>query len=152
MRSSGGRRIKRSLYIDINTISFCTDEMIEKFKKIHYLEDYINTKEAEIEEYNRENNINIEQRVNGRRLTNIGTFRAYMKNYLKNHPGINNNMIQMVRQLAPQESGVPLEIYVFTNTTVWVDYEEIQSDIFDHFLSVAEEFELKLFQIQLVMI
>ena len=146
MRSSGGRRIKRSLYIDINTISFCTDEMIEKFKKIHYLKDYINTKEAEIEEYNRENNINIEQRVNGRRLTNIGTFRAYMKNYLKNHPGINNNMIQMVRQLAPQESGVPLEIYVFTNTTVWVDYEEIQSDIFDHFLSVAEEFELKLFQ------
>lgn len=146
MRSSGGRRIKRSLYIDINTISFCTDEMIEKFKKIHYLEDYINTKEAEIEEYNRENNINIEQRVNGRRLTNIGTFRAYMKNYLKNHPGINNNMTQMVRQLAPQESGVPLEIYVFTNTTVWVEYEGIQSDIFDHFLSVAEEFELKLFQ------
>ncbi len=146
MRSSGGRRIKRSIYIDINTISFCTDEMIEKYKKIHYLKDYIDEKEVEIEEYNRENNIDIEEKVNGRRLTNIGTFRAYIQNYLKNHPGINNNMTQMVRQLAPQENGVPLEIYVFTNTTVWTEYEGIQSDIFDHFLSVAEEFELKLFQ------
>lgn len=146
MHSSGGRRIKRSVYVDVNTISFCTDEMIEKYKKIHYIKDYIYEKEKEIEEYNKENNIDTEELVNGRRLTNIGTFRAYIMNYLKNHPGINNNMIQMVRQLAPEENGIPLEVYVFTSSTVWTEYEGIQSDVFDHILSIAGEFDLKLFQ------
>ncbi len=146
MHSSGGRRIKRSVYVDVNTISFCTDEMIEKYKKIHYIKDYICEKEKEIEEYNKENNIDTEELVNGRRLTNIGTFRAYIMNYLKNHPGINNNMIQMVRQLAPEENGIPLEVYVFTSSTVWTEYEGIQSDVFDHILSIAGEFDLKLFQ------
>lgn len=146
MVDAGGRRIKRSIYIDMTSIKFCTDEMIEKYKKIHYLRDYISYKEAEINEYNLTHNINPESVVNGRRLTNIGTFRAYIANYLKNHPQIHQGLIQMVRQLPPEEKGLPLEIYVFTNDTRWTSYEGIQADIFDHILAVAGEFDLRVFQ------
>ena len=146
MQTSGGRRIKRSLFIDTNSISFCSDEMIEKFKKIHYLTDYIIDREYEIEEYNTRNDINRSNPVNGRALTNIGIFRAYISNYLQNHPGINLDMTLLVRQLAPSEHGVPLEIYAFTNDVRWAVYESIQSDIFDHLFAVAPEFELRLFQ------
>ncbi len=127
MQNSGGRRIKRSLFIDTNSISFCTEEMIEKFKNIHYLSDYIINREREIAEYNMNNEFNRSNPVNGRALTNIGVFRAYISNYLQNHPGINQEMTLMVRLLAPSESGVPLEIYAFTNDVRWVVYESVQA-------------------------
>ena len=146
MVETGGRRIKRSVYIDTSSITFCTDEMIDEFKKIHYLKDHIMKKQKEIAEYNKKNNIDASVKVNGRRLTNIGVFRAYVSNYLKNHPGINKNMIQMVRQLPPGEYGLPIEVYAFTKTTNWVEYEGIQADIFDHILAVVPEFKLRVFQ------
>jgi miniconductance mechanosensitive channel len=147
MQESGGRRIKRSIYIDVSSIAFCTDEMIEKFKQIHYLKDYIESKVREIAEYNRENQIDDSVVVNGRRLTNIGTYRAYIAKYLEHHPRIHKGLTAMVRQLAPGEHGLPLEIYAFTNDTRWVVYESIQADIFDHILAVAPEFGLRVFQI-----
>ncbi|WP_286230600.1 mechanosensitive ion channel family protein [Neobacillus mesonae] len=146
MQSSGGRRIKRSLYIDTSSITFCTEEMIEKFIKVHYLSDYIIQKEKEITEYNAKNGIDRNNPVNGRALTNIGVFRAYISNYLKNHEGINQNMTAMVRQLAQSEHGLPLEIYAFTNSVQWAVYETVQSDIFDHLFAVAPEFGLRVFQ------
>lgn len=142
----GGRRIKRSIYIDVNSIKFCTDDMIEKYKKIHYLKDYINKKEKELEEYNIANNIDTEQKINGRRMTNIGTFRAYLQSYIENHPGINQDKIKMIRQLAAGDNGVPMEIYAFTRDTAWVNYEGVQSDIFDHVYAIAGEFDLRVFQ------
>lgn len=142
----GGRRIKRSISIDVNSIDFCTEEMIEKFKKIHYLEEYINDKEKELNEYNVENNIDTEQKINGRRMTNLGTFRAYLKSYLANHPGIDKDKTMIVRQLAPEKNGIPMEIYAFTRDTAWDNYEGVQSDIFDHIYAVAGEFGLRIFQ------
>mgnify|MGYP001425909292 FL=1 len=146
MHSSGGRRIKRAIHIDTSSIRFCTEEMIEKFRKIHLLTDYINRKEKEIEEYNEKNGIDRSVLVNGRRMTNIGCFRAYVENYLKHHPHIHKEMTLMVRQLAPGEHGLPLEIYAFTAGTQWTFYESVQADIFDHIFAVAPEFGLRVFQ------
>ncbi len=146
MQVTGGRRIKRSLFIDTTSISFCSKEMIEEFRDIHYLTDYIDTKQREIAEYNIKNRINMSNHVNGRALTNIGVFRAYISNYIKNHPGIHKEMTIMVRQLAPSETGLPIEIYAFSNDVNWAVYESIQSDIFDHLLAVAPEFGLRIFQ------
>ena len=146
MTQSGGRRIERSVYIDTTSIAFCTDEMLEEFEKIHYLADYIRNKKNEMALYNLENNSDVSHSVNARRLTNIGTFRAYVQSYLKNHPKIHKEMIQMVRQLPPGENGLPLEIYAFTNDTAWNNYETIQSDIFDHLLAVVPQFGLRIFQ------
>ncbi len=146
MQGSGGRRIKRGLYIDTSSIMFCTEDMIDKFIKVQYLSDYIIHKEREIAEYNAKNEIDRNIRVNGRALTNIGVFRAYISNYLKNHPGINQNMTIIVRQLAHNEFGLPLEIYAFTNDVQWAVYESVQSDIFDHLFAVAPEFGLRVFQ------
>lgn len=146
MQISGGRRIKRALYIDTNSIAFCNEEMIAKFINIHYLSDYIIQKEREITEYNVKNEIDMNNRVNGRALTNIGVFRAYISNYLRNHPGINQDMTLMVRQLAHNEHGLPIEIYAFTNSVQWAVYESVQSDIFDHLFAVAPEFGLHVFQ------
>jgi miniconductance mechanosensitive channel len=146
MQVSGGRRIKRSLFIDTNSITFCTEEMIEKFKTIQFLSEFITSKEQEIAEYNDKNGINRNNPVNGRALTNIGIFRAYINQYLQHHPGISQEMTLLVRQLAPTENGLPLEIYAFTNDIRWNVYETIQSDIFDHLFAVAPEFGLHLFQ------
>ncbi|MBE4909247.1 mechanosensitive ion channel family protein [Bacillus luteolus] len=146
MQVSGGRRIKRSIFIDTNTISFCTEDMIEKFKHIHYLSTYITTKQHEIAEYNTKHEINRNNPVNGRALTNIGVFRAYVTHYLQNHKGIRDNMTLLVRQLAPTEHGLPIEIYAFTSDIRWDVYESIQSDIFDHLFAVAPEFGLRVFQ------
>ena len=142
----GGRRIKRSIFIDVNSVDFCSKEMIEKFKNIHYLKDYIYEKEKELEVFNTRNNIDTNQRINGRRMTNLGTFRAYLQNYIGNHPGINQDKTMMVRQLASGDNGIPLEIYAFTRETAWVSYEGVQSDIFDHIYAVAGEFGLRIFQ------
>jgi len=146
MSESGGRRIKRPLYIDMNTIHFCSDEMLEKFEKYELLKEYLANKKQEIENHNREKGVDTSALVNGRRQTNIGVFRAYAVAYLKNHPNIHQDMTFLVRQLAPTPQGLPLEIYVFSNDQVWANYEAIQSDIFDHLLAVVPEFGLKVYQ------
>ena len=146
MTASGVRRIKRSISIDISSISFCSEEMLKRFERIEYLKEYIISRQKEIENYNKKKNIDISVPVNGRRMTNIGTFRYYMLNYLQNHPGINENVTLMVRQLLPTSEGIPLEVYAFTATTDWIEYENIQSDIFDHLLAVLPEFGLRAHQ------
>lgn len=146
MQVSGGRRIKRSVYIDINTIKFCTEEMIERFSKIRYIADYMENKKKELAEYNAANELIDLSPANKRQLTNVGTFRAYVTFYLKNHPMINHEMTFLIRQLAPTEHGLPVEIYVFCKDKVWANYEAIQSDIFDHILAIVPEFDLKVFQ------
>lgn len=146
MQESGGRQLKRALYIDVTSIAFCTEEMIEHYKQIDYLSDYIVAREREIEAYNNTNKIDRSNIVNGRALTNIGVFRAYIDQYLQRHPGIHKGKTLMVRQLAPGETGLPLEIYAFTNSTQWAVYETVQADIFDHLFAVAGEFGLRIFQ------
>ncbi|WP_339320476.1 mechanosensitive ion channel domain-containing protein [Paenibacillus sp. FSL R10-2734] len=146
MQVSGGRRIKRSVYIDTSSICFCTKEMIEEFQKIHYLADFIMTRLNEINVYNIEHEINTESKVNGRHLTNVGVFREYIHEYLRNHPKIHKDMTMLVRQLAPEDNGLPLEIYAFTNDTNWAVYESVQADIFDHILAVVPIFGLRVFQ------
>ena len=146
MQLSGGRRIKRAVYIDISTIKFCTEEMIERFSKIRYIAEYMEKKKKELAEYNREHQLDDSTPTDKRQLTNIGTFRAYVIAYLKNHPMINQEMTFLIRQLPPAEHGLPVEIYVFCKDKVWANYEAIQSDIFDHILAVVPEFDLKVFQ------
>lgn len=146
MQESGGRRIKRAVYIDMTSIQFCTEEMLERYKKIQYISQYIEMKKKEIEEHNEKNHVDTSVLVNGRHLTNIGTFRAYIERYLKNHSRIHQDLTLLVRQLEPTENGLPIEIYAFTNDTAWVNYESIQADIFDHILAVVPEFDLRIFQ------
>ena len=146
MSDSGGRRIKRSIMIDMNSIKFCSDKMIEHYRKFNVISDYISRKLDEIEKHNSENNIDEDGLINGRSLTNIGTFRAYIEGYLRGHNKIHKEMTFLVRQLSPSPEGLPLEIYVFSNDTDWINYEAIQSDIFDHLLAVLNEFDLKVFQ------
>ncbi|WP_075557408.1 mechanosensitive ion channel family protein [Parabacteroides timonensis] len=146
MQESGGRRVKRSINIDMNSVRFCTPEMLAKFRKISLLTEYIDTKQKELERYNEEHNIDDSIKVNGRRQTNLGVFRAYLVNYLKNNPDVNKDLTCMVRQLQPTEKGIPMELYFFAATTVWIPYEGIQSDVFDHILAVLPEFGLQVFQ------
>lgn len=146
MEESGGRRIKRSIYIDMRSVSFCTDEMLERFRKFSFLSEYIEKKTEEIRIFNETNKFDLSSRVNGRRLTNLGTFRAYIKEYLKHHNDIHREMTMLVRHRAPTENGLPIEIYVFTSDTRWSNYESIQADIFDHILAVIPEFDLRIFQ------
>ncbi|MEK3899805.1 MULTISPECIES: mechanosensitive ion channel family protein [unclassified Paenibacillus] len=146
MEASGGRRMKRSVCIDTSSICFCTKEMIEEFRKVHYLSDYIATRIDEINAYNIEHQINMESKVNGRQLTNIGVFREYVQAYLRNHPKIHKDMTLIVRQLEAGDSGLPLEIYAFSNETTWGVYESVQSDIFDHIFAIIPLFGLRVFQ------
>ena len=146
MEESGGRRIKRHINIDMRSVKFCTSEMLERLKKIIYLKEYTENKQKELEKYNKENNISDDLVVNGRRMTNLGTFRKYLESYLKNHPMIHNDMTFLVRHLQPTDKGIPLEIYVFSKDQRWAYYESIQADIFDHILSVIPQFDLKVFQ------
>lgn len=146
MENSGGRRIARSFVIDADTVKFCTPEMLERFKKFQLISKYIEDKEKEIEEYNKYNNIDTSNLVNGRRQTNIGIFRAYLHEYIKDCPYINKDMTFMVRQLAPTEYGIPIQIYAFSSNKEWISYENIQSDIFDHVFAVVSMFDLKIYQ------
>lgn len=146
MENSGGRRIARSFVIDADTIKFCSPEMLERYKKFQLVTKYITDKEKEIEEYNKLNNIDDSNLVNGRRQTNIGIFRAYLNEYLAQSPYINKNMTFMVRQLAPTEHGIPIQIYAFSANKEWIKYENIQSDIFDHVFAVVTMFDLKIYQ------
>ena len=146
MSESGGRRIARTINIDVNTIRYCTPEMLEKYKHYSLVKDYIIQREKDIAEYNKANNIDTSEIMNGRQQTNIGIFRAYIRAYINNNPKLNHNLTMMVRQLQPSEFGVPLQIYAFSSDKQWITYEEIQSDIFDHVIAAAEMFDLKIYQ------
>lgn len=146
MVEAGGRRIKRNIMIDINSIRFCNNELLDRLKKIQILETYIKNKSEEISNWNKENNIDTSFEGNGRKLTNVGCFRAYVGEYLRRHPKIHKDMTFLIRQLEPNEKGLPIQIYVFTNDINWVNYEGIQSDIFDHLLAILPQFDLKPFQ------
>ncbi len=146
MQESGARRIARSINLNMNSVKFCTPEMLERFERIHYIEDYVRRKEDELNSYNSTNNIDSSIVVNGRRQTNIGVFRVYVSEYIKNHPRIRKDLTILVRQMPLSELGLPIQIYCFTDTTVWIEYEQIQSDIFDHLLAILPYFDLQVFQ------
>jgi len=146
MSLSGGRRIKRYVNIDLSSIKFCNNEMLERFRRFQLISDSIMERQEEIKLYNEEQSVDESTLVNGRRLTNIGVFRTYVEEYLKQHPMIHNQMTFLVRQLSPRENGLPIEIYVFCKDTNWGNYEKVQADIFDHILAVVPEFELRVFQ------
>ncbi len=146
MSQTGARRIKRAIFIDVSSIRFQTQDEVNHFTRFALLRDYVKNKEQELADYNAGLATEVDAEVNRRRLTNVGTFRAYAYNYLKNHPRIHKGMTLIVRQLSPGAEGLPLEIYCFTSTTEWAAYEDIQSDIFDHLLSIVPEFGLRLYQ------
>ena len=146
MTTSGGRRIKRAVNIDMSSIRFCDVEMLARYEKIQYISEYIESNRAELEAYNESEKVDHASLANGRRMTNIGTFRAYVLAYLRHHPMINKDMTFLVRQLQPTENGLPIEVYVFSKDKVWANYEGIQSDIFDHILAVVPEFDLRVYQ------
>ena len=146
MSDSGGRRISRSFVIDADSVQFCTPEMLTRFKQFQLVSRYVTDKEAEIEKYNKDNNVDTSSLVNGRRQTNLGIFRAYLKQYLVNNPNINQELTVMVRQKAPTEFGIPIEIYCFSANKEWIAYEDIQSDIFDHVYAVIPKFDLRVYQ------
>ncbi len=146
MSKSDGRRIKRALCIDMNSVKFCTPEMFEEFNKFSTLKGYLQKKQAEIDLYNKKHNIDQSSPPNGRQQTNMGIFRAYIKDYLINHPKINQNMTLLVRHLPPTPKGIPIEIYAFSNDQAWANYEDIQADIFDYIIAVLPEFGLRVFQ------
>ncbi len=146
MSAVGGRRIKRSLFIDTRSVQYLIPEIIEAFKGYRFLREYMEQKEAEIKAHNEMLEEGANLKVDGRVLTNIGTFRAYCVSYLRNHPSIHQDFTLLVRQRQPNEHGLPIEIYCFTNDTAWATYEGIQADIFDHLIAVLPEFGLRLFQ------
>lgn len=146
MSESDGRRIKRSISIDVSSVKFCTPEMVEKFRKFAVLSAYISRKEAELAAHNKARGLDDSVLVNGRRMTNLGTFRNYLVAYLRAHPSINQEMTFLIRQLQPTELGVALELYIFSADKNWVNYEEIQADIFDHIFAALPYFELRPFQ------
>jgi miniconductance mechanosensitive channel len=146
MSESGGRRIKRSLSIDMNTVRFLDNADLDRFERFALLEDYVAGKRKELAEDAPRGDGNLDESVNRRQLTNLGTFRVYIENYLRQRPEMHQGMTLMVRQLDPNPDGVSLEIYAFTNITDWIAYERIQADIFDHVLAVAPEFGLRVFQ------
>lgn len=147
MQESGGRRIKRSLLIDQQSIGFLTPEQMQRLKDFKLMYGYFDSKLDELNQWNeRYIHAKAGEAADTRRLTNLGTLRVYMERYLRNHPGVNQNMLQIVRQLQPTAEGLPLEVYCFTNTTAWVAYEGIQSDIFDHLLAIVPEFGLRVYQ------
>jgi miniconductance mechanosensitive channel len=146
MEESDGRRIKRSVRINIDTIKFADDQLLNRIKNVHVLKDFIVQRQEEIKKYNEEHGFIGENAISGRRLTNIGIFRKYIEYYLKHHQGINQEMTIMVRQLEPTDTGVPIEVYCFTKSKVSIEYEGIQSDIFDHILSMVPVFDLRVFE------
>jgi len=146
MSESGGRRIKRSLCIDMHSIHFCDETMLENFNRFSLLKDYLDARKKEIADHNQQHGVDDSQVINGRRQTNIGVFRAYVVAYLRNHPKIHQDMTFLVRQLEPTAQGLPVQIYVFSNDQAWSNYEAIQADIFDHLLAAVPEFGLKIFQ------
>ncbi|MEB4677387.1 mechanosensitive ion channel family protein [Enterobacteriaceae bacterium G50] len=145
MSASGGRRIKRSINIDTTSVHFLDEQEQQRLIQAKLLKPYMDSRHQEIDEWNREHGSEASV-LNLRKMTNVGTFRAYLNEYLRNHPRIRKDMTLMVRQLAPDNNGLPMEIYCFTNTVVWAEYESIQADIFDHIFAVVEEFGLRVYQ------
>ncbi len=146
MSESGGRRIKRSINIDCTSIHFMTGDHLQELRKAQLLTPYIDSKNREVSDYNAQLDCDISTLLNGRRLTNIGTFRIWLETWLKNHNDIHKGMTLMVRQLAPTPEGLPIEIYAFTNTAEWLKYENIQSDIFDYIFAIIPVFGLRVHQ------
>jgi miniconductance mechanosensitive channel len=146
MEEAGGRRIKRSINIDMSSIRFCDEAMLKRFERFDLISDYVKGKEEEVSKFNKKRNLSEEDRISGRRQTNVGIFRKYLEVYLYQHPMVSKNLTFLVRQLQPTSTGLPIEIYVFCTSTAWAVYESVQSDIFDHVLAVIPEFELKVFQ------
>lgn len=146
MQESGGRRVKRSIYINAHSIRFVDPQTRERYKHYNLIRDFIVKRQQEIEEYNQANQIDTSELINGRRMTNIGVFRNYAMAYLENHPYVRQDMALLVRQLAMEDRGLPIEIYCFTTTTKWADYEDIQANIFDHLLAAAGFFDLEIHQ------
>ncbi|GAB1309645.1 mechanosensitive ion channel [Urechidicola sp. KH5] len=147
MSESGGRRIKRALIVQQESVQYLTDEQVEKLKEIQLLTNYLNTKQQDIAEHNERNKIDKSLSINGRNLTNMGVFRKYMQSYVEQHSAINEEMTIMVRQLAPTTQGIPIEIYAFSADKVWKNYEYIMADIFDHLVAAVRYFDLKLFEL-----
>lgn len=149
MEESKGRRIARSVYIDVKSIRFCDDAMLNKFKKIKLIRDYIEQKQNEIEKHNKELGVDDNDKVSRRNLTNVGVFRKYMEIYLEKNPKIHDNKppyLILVRHFQPTDKGLPIQIYCFSKDQAWADFEQVQADIFDHILAVVPEFELNIFQ------
>ncbi|MCO6058346.1 mechanosensitive ion channel family protein [Pseudomonas sp. MOB-449] len=146
MQESGGRRIKRCLYLDQNSVRFLTPDDISRLRDFRLLDNYLTVKQSELLSWNSQLDDDERLPVNSRQLTNIGTFRAYVEHYLRENQDIRKDMTLLVRQMAPTADGLPLELYCFTNTTAWARYEAIQSDIFDHLLAILPEFGLRVFQ------
>jgi miniconductance mechanosensitive channel len=146
MQMTGSRRIKRSILIDVNSVRFCDDEMLKQFRKYQLITEYVDSKIEEVNKFNKENDVDDSELINGRRLTNLGTFRKYLENYLRKRQDVNKGLTFMVRHLDPGPTGIPIEVYVFAATTEWVKYEGIQADIFDHIFAVVPQFDLKVFQ------
>ncbi len=147
MQESGGRRIKRSLLISQKSIRFLTKDDVEAFKKIQLIEPYLIARSEQIDSYNTENEVDKILAVNGRNLTNIGVFRKYVQEYLKNHPAVNKGMTLMVRQMPPSPQGIPLEIYAFSADKRWENYEFIMADIFDHLLAALPYFQHEVYEL-----
>jgi miniconductance mechanosensitive channel len=147
MQQSGGRRVMRSVNIDMTSVRFCTPEMLARYREIDLLRDYIDSTQQRVEEYNAAHGIAPGSwKINGLHQTNLGVFRAYLERYLRAEVPVNRGMTLMVRQLQPTETGLPMQLYFFTDTVEWVTYERIQSDVFDHVLAVIPEFGLRVFQ------
>ena len=146
MSQSGGRRIKRSINIDMNTVHFLDEELLDGMRRVQFLRTYLDEKLEEIRAWNAERQVDESSPVNGRRLTNLGTFRAYLEHYLREHPMVHDEMTFLVRQLQPTPEGLPIEIYVFSRDQRWAHYEAIQADIFDHVIAVIPLFGLSVFQ------
>lgn len=147
MQESGGRRIKRAINIKISSIRYLTQEEINNLKSINLLAPFIDERQQEINEYNKHHQVDQTNLVNGRRMTNVGLFRAYIMRYAQQNPFIHKEFTLMVRQLAPTENGLPLELYMFTTSTVWAEYEEITANIFDHLFAAIKYFHLEIFEL-----
>ena len=147
MSESGGRRIKRSIAIDLRSVRFVDEKLMKQLSKISLLDDYLAEKEKDVEKYNQSEKVDLSEPANGRRLTNVGTFRAYCAAYLNANEKIHKEgMTFLVRQLAPTDRGLPIEIYVFVNDVAWVNYENVQGDIFDHLIASLDRFDLRAYQ------
>src|SRR5690606_37376160 len=146
MQESGGRRIKRSIFLDQTSVRFLSSDEKKHLSNFYLLGEYLTNKQKELDEWNARLAELGKEPANTRRITNLGTFRAYVERYLRSHPNIHQGMTLLVRHMAPGPEGLPLEIYCFTNTTAWNDYEGIQADIIDHLLAILPEFGLRVFQ------
>ena len=148
MLNSDGRRIRRHILIKNKSVRFIDNNEIEKFKGFHLIENYISHRQKDIDSYNKKNAVDKSVIVNGRNLTNLGLFRKYAEEYIKNHSAINQDMLLMVRHLQPTEKGIPIEIYCFSKDKQWENYEHIMADIFDHLIASVVYFDLEIFEFE----